>query len=100
MAGGVDMETEGLLSQTALIVIVNSVWVGLAIIGISAFLGSATLTAGAPGVRQNIGEAILQFFVDKARAMGHGEQRARVVRLVAPVLATFFLFGFLSGWRW
>jgi F-type H+-transporting ATPase subunit a len=55
-------------------------------------------TEDVPEDRQNIAEATLSFFVDKAREMGDG----RVVRVVAPFLATCFLlilvsnlFGFL-----
>ena len=44
-----------------------------------------------------MGEWVLEFFVGKAREMAHGAEHDRIMRLVAPLLATFFLFIFVCN---
>lgn len=51
------------------------------------YLTRRPFTTDAPEGRQNVAEWVLDFFVGKAREMGDG----RVVRTVAPFLATCFL---------
>ena len=80
------------LSAESLVVIVNSMCVSIFLIGAGAMLASGTLSATEPTPRQNFGEWVLQFFVGKAREMAHGERRDTILGLVAPMLATCFLF--------
>jgi F-type H+-transporting ATPase subunit a len=80
-----------------LIILVNAGLVAAVLIGLGLFLRRAALSPGVPGKRQNLGEFVLDFFVGKAREMSHGHDRAKVVGTVAPLLATFFLFIFVSN---
>ena len=77
--------------------IVNSFLVALALVIAGAWLAHGELSATSPGRRQNIGEAVLSFFVDKARGVAHGEKHDRIMRLVTPLLATLFLFIIVSN---
>ncbi len=88
--------THGMDPQS-LVVLVNAAAVGAALVAGGAWLARGQLSVDAPGPRQNIGEAILSFFVGKARAMAHGPQASRIVNLVTPLLATLFLFIFVSN---
>lgn len=85
---------EGLDPQ-AVVVVVNSAVVSAVLIGGGAWLAHGELSVESPGKRQHVGEAILQFFVGKARDMAPpepGPEHDRVMRIVAPMLASFFLF--------
>jgi F-type H+-transporting ATPase subunit a len=75
------------------IVMVNFALVAVVLIAVGRKLASGQLTDGVPDAKQNAGEFILDFFVNKARDMGD----ARVVRVVAPFLATCFLFILVSN---
>jgi F-type H+-transporting ATPase subunit a len=88
------MEMEKLLAQyMPYIVMVNFALVAVALITVGRTLASGQLTDGVPGTRQNIGEFVLDFFVNKARDMGE----TQVVKTVAPFLATCFLFILFSN---
>jgi len=76
----------------SLVVVVNAAVVGIALVAAGAWLTRGGLSATQPGTRQNVGEWALQFFVDKAREMAHGEHKDKILRLVTSLLATFFLF--------
>lgn len=78
----------------SLIVIVNAAVVGVLLVCGGAWLAHGNLSANEPSGRQNFGEWVLQFFVGKARDMAHGEQHDKIMRIVTPMLATFFLFIF------
>jgi F-type H+-transporting ATPase subunit a len=80
------------LDPSSLIVIVNSLAAATIVVAIGAWLAHGKLSVEAPTGRQNVGEYVLQFFVDKARGMADGPHRAKILRLVAPFLATLFLF--------
>ncbi|MDH4140574.1 MAG: F0F1 ATP synthase subunit A [Coriobacteriia bacterium] len=80
-----------------LIIIVNAGIVSTALMAAGLALRRGSLTEGVPDGRQNFGEFVLDFFVGKAREMSHGHDRAKVVGIVAPLLATFFLFIFISN---
>ena len=80
------------VEPSSVIVIVNSLLVAIGLIVGGAWLAHGGLSVSEPTRRQNAGEAILQFFVGKAGDMAHGEQRDRIMRLVAPFLAVLFLF--------
>jgi len=80
------------LDPSGVIVIVNSLLVAIALVIAGAWLAKGELSATAPSSRQNIGEAVLSFFVGKTRGLAHGEKRERIMRLVTPLLATLFLF--------
>ena len=69
-----------------LIVVVNMGFVALGLIVLGIVLTRKPLTSGVPGPKQNFGEFMLDFFVGKAREIGD----TRIVRVVAPFLATFF----------
>jgi F-type H+-transporting ATPase subunit a len=75
------------------IVMVNFALVAIVMIVVGRKLASGQLTDGVPDARQNVGEFVLDFFVNKARDMGD----SRVVNAVAPFLATCFLFILLSN---
>jgi F-type H+-transporting ATPase subunit a len=76
-----------------LVVMVNSAVVGGALIAAGAWIAHGKLSANEPTRRQSAGEAALSFFVGKATEMApHNEQRERVIRIVAPFLAAFFMF--------
>jgi F0F1-type ATP synthase membrane subunit a len=76
----------------SLVVVVNAAVVGIALVAAGAWLTRGGLSATQPSTRQNVGEWALQFFVDKAREMAHGEHKDKILRLVTSLLATFFLF--------
>ncbi len=72
---------------------VNSVLVGALLVGVGAWIAHGKLSATEPSRRQHTGEAALAFFVGKAESMApQGEKREKVIRLVAPFLAAFFMF--------
>lgn len=76
-----------------LVVVVNLAFVALVLAVLARVLTSRPLTSGVPDSRQNAGEFVVGFFVNKAREMGD----AKVVRWVAPFLGTFFLLIFLAN---
>ena len=80
------------LTAPSLVVIGNSIFVSLLLVGAGAWLAHGGLSATEPSARQNVGEWVLQFFVGKAREMAHGEKRDQIMRLVTSLLATAFLF--------
>jgi len=80
------------LDPASLVIIVNSVLVAVGLIATGSWLARGELSTHSPSKRQNVGEYVLQFFVNQARGMAHGERRDEIMRLVAPLLATFFLF--------
>lgn len=86
------MEAGSAVEATRLVVVVNAALVGAGLVGAGALLGRRQLTEGLPDAWQNAGESVLDFFVGKARDMAPAEQRARAVRVIAPVLAMFFIF--------
>jgi len=76
-----------------LVVMVNTAVVGGALVAAGAWLAHGRLSAVEPSRRQHIGEAALSFFVGKAESMApRGENRERVIRIVVPFLAAFFMF--------
>ncbi len=76
-----------------LVVIVNAALVGVVLVGLGAWIAHGKLSAAEPTRRQSAGEAALGFFVGKAEAMApQGEKREKVIRLVVPFLAAFFMF--------
>ena len=92
------MTGEGLSANAAaLIVVVNAALVAVVLVAVGWWLGHRTLSVTEPSAVQNTGEAILDFFVGKAREMAHGPQRARIISLVTPLLATFFIFILVSN---
>ena len=80
------------ISAASFVVIVNAAVVGVVLVAVGAWLSNVELSVEAPSARQNIGEAVLSFFVGKAREMAHGPKRDRIVQLVSSFLATFFLY--------
>jgi len=76
-----------------LVVVVNLTLAAIALGVLARVLTSRPLTSGVPDGRQTFGEFILAFFVGKARDMGD----AKVVRMVAPFLGTFFFLIFLAN---
>ncbi|MFA5844140.1 MAG: FoF1 ATP synthase subunit a [Coriobacteriia bacterium] len=91
------MDTGPAAEATWLIVIVNTALVGAALAGAGRLFGRRRLTEGLPDTWQNAGESVLDFFVNKAREMAPSGQRERAVRVIAPVLAMFFIFIFASN---
>ena len=90
------MENEGASVLTAAmpyIVVVNFALVATILIVVGRVLARGTLTADVPEGRQNVAEFILSFFVGKAHDIGTG----KVVRVVAPFLATCFLLILVSN---
>jgi F-type H+-transporting ATPase subunit a len=85
------------VEPSSVIVLVNSVLVAIGLIVGGAWFSHGDLSVVSPTARQNAGEAILQFFVGKASEMAHGSKRERIMRLVAPLLATLFLFIIVSN---
>lgn len=85
------------IDPTPLIVVVNAAIVSLLLIGAGWLLAAGRLTKGVPGMRQNVGEFVLDFFVRKAREMSAGLDQGRVIRAVAPFLGTFFLMIIVSN---
>ena len=86
-----------LADVSSLIVITNSLAAAAILVLAGAWFGRAALSVESPGRRQNVGEFLLQFFVGKARSMAHGPQRSRILRMVAPFLATLFMFIIVSN---
>ena len=79
------------------IVVANSVVIAAGLVAAGRFLAARNLTADVPAGRQVFGEFVLDFFVRKGREMAHGEHRDKVMRFVVPLLASFFLFIFVSN---
>jgi len=79
------------------VAVTNAAIVSLGLIGVGRLLVARELTTGVPQGRQNIGEFVLDYFVGKSREISHGLDRARVVRVVAPFLGTFFLLILVSN---
>ncbi len=76
-----------------LVVMVNAALVGGLLVAVGAWIAHGKLSAVTPSRRQHTGEAALAFFVGKAESMApQGEQRERVIRIVVPFLAAFFMF--------
>lgn len=71
----------------------NLVVASAILVGTGWYLTRRAFTAGVPEGRQNVAEWIMDFFVGKAREMGD----TKVVRTVAPFLATCFLLIFVSN---
>ena len=82
---------------TPYLVVTNAVIAGAILVVAGKALASGELTDDVPGAKQNFGEFVLDFFVGKARDMSHGLDRAKVMRWVAPLLGSFFLFIFISN---
>jgi F-type H+-transporting ATPase subunit a len=78
---------------TPFVVVFNLLVVAVILVILGRALTRGKLTAGVPDGRQNVAEFILSFFVGKAREMGG----PKVVRVVAPFLATCFLLIFVSN---
>lgn len=81
----------------AVIVIVNAAVAGTALVGAGWWMGKRKLSATEPDAVQNAGEAVLDFFVGKARGIAHGEKRERLMGVITPFLATLFLFILVSN---
>lgn len=75
------------------IVVFNFALAAIVLVVFGRLLARGVLTDGVPGARQNLAEFVLGFFVGKAREIGSG----RVVRIVAPFLATCFLLIVVSN---
>lgn len=73
--------------------LINLVVVATALVAGGALLARRRFTAGVPEGRQNVAEWIMDFFVRKGREMGD----TRVVKAVAPFLATCFLLILFSN---
>lgn len=71
----------------------NLIIASAALLGAGYFLTRRQFTAEVPEGRQNVAEWVMDFFVGKAREMGD----TRVVRTVAPFLATCFLLILVSN---
>jgi len=80
------------IDPVAVIVLVNATLVSIALVIGGSWLARGELSVTEPRGRQHIGEAVLGFFVGKARDMAHGDRRERIMGIVAPLLATLFLF--------
>jgi F-type H+-transporting ATPase subunit a len=80
-----------------LVILVNAVVVAGIVIGVGAWLGHGELSLDAPGVRQNMGEAVLSFFYGKAREIAHGPKKAQILDLATAFLASLFLFIVVSN---
>ena len=85
------------LEPASVVVVFNALLVAVALIITGRWLARGELSVMSPGKRQNVGEYVLQFFVGKSREMAHGEKHDRTMRLVAPLLATLFLFIIVSN---
>ncbi|MBI5231762.1 MAG: F0F1 ATP synthase subunit A [Coriobacteriales bacterium] len=91
-------DVEGAAVDTGgIIVVVNSALVGAALVATGWWLAHKPLSASDPSPRQNAGEAILDFFVGKARGVSRGPKYERLMGTVTPFLATLFLFIFVSN---
>lgn len=91
------MEGTEAVDFSRLIVIVNASLVAASLVGFGWLMTRKPLTDGTPDARQNLGEFALDFFVRKAREMAHGPRRDKIVRTVASLLATYFLFILVSN---
>jgi F-type H+-transporting ATPase subunit a len=87
----------GATDYTPMLVMANAAIVGAVLVVAGRRLAAGRLTSGVPDAKQNVGEFVVGFFLGKAREMSHGLDRAKVVRWVAPLLGSFFLFIFLSN---
>jgi len=85
------------LDASGVIVLVNSLLVAFGLVVAGAWLAHGQLSPTSPGPRQNVGEAVLSFFVGKSRGIAHGDKHDRIMRLVTPLLATLFLFIIVSN---
>lgn len=83
---------ESTIDPQSLIVIVNAAVAGAIVVSAGAWLAHGRLSVESPSKRQRVGEFVLQFFVGKAREMAHGPEHDKIMAIVAPLLATFFLF--------
>ena len=87
------MQSEILSSDaSALIVIVNAALVGIFLIAAGWWLAHRRLSATEPTAIQNAGEAILDFFVGKAREIVRGPDQDRMIGIVTSLLSTLFIF--------
>lgn len=84
---------EAMVLYAPYIALFNLLLAALVLVGAGVFLTRRKLTSGVPEGRQNVAEWVMDFFVGKARDMGD----SRVVRTVAPFLATCFLLIFVSN---
>jgi F-type H+-transporting ATPase subunit a len=91
------MEAAAAVDYTRYIVVANAAVVGALLVATGRYLSARPLTEDVPKGRQVFGEFVLDFFRRKAREMAPGDARARTVRSVAPLLATFFMFIFVSN---
>jgi F-type H+-transporting ATPase subunit a len=80
-------------AATPYIVAFNFVVAGLILVAVGRLLGRGELTAGVPKGRQLFAEFVMGFFVTRAHEVGEG----RIVRVVAPFLATCFLLILVSN---
>jgi len=89
--------SESLVTPESLVVMVNVAIVGAALVGAGAFLARGGLSVEQPSAKQNFGEFVLGFFYGKANDMARGESRMKIMQIVMPMLATFFLFIIVSN---
>ena len=80
------------VDTTGLVVIVNAIIAAAVLVGGGWFLARGGLTSGVPEGRQVFGEFAVDFFINKARGMSEGHDRAHVVGTVTPFLGTLFFF--------
>jgi len=80
------------LDPSSVVVVFNALLTAVLLVVVGRWLARGDLSVMSPGKRQNVGEYVLQFFVGKARGMAHGDKHDTTMRLVAPFLATLFLF--------
>lgn len=91
------MEGQSAVDFGPYVVLGNSIAVCLLLIAFGWLMTRRPLTDEVPGNLQNIGEWVLDFFVGKARDVAHGPKHDKIVRTVGPLLATFFMFIFISN---
>jgi len=87
------MEESAIQVYLRYIAVFNLAVAASALIAAGWYLSRRPYTSGLPVGRQNVAEWILDFFVGKAREMGD----TKVVRTVAPFLATCFLLILVSN---
>ena len=90
-------EVVGAINPSSVIVIVNSLAVAVIVLAAGAYFARGALSVEHPSRKQNVGEFMLQFFVGKARGMADGPNHDKIMGIVAPFLATFFLFIIVSN---
>jgi F-type H+-transporting ATPase subunit a len=78
----------------SLVITVNAAVVAVALVAAGAWLAHGQLSVTEPTARQNVGEWVLRFFVDKSREMAHGPKRDMILSMAATFLTTAFLFIF------